>query len=241
MSREMCSSRFFAPTNQLPSGILRCIYFGDAVAILWHTAVYYFFFFLFFTKGISLTVRRGSARWAIESSAKHRFSIWQRAEKRKERLLSSSTPPHISPHPFHTYPPFVPSSLSIDLNVTQPWHGFTRLLARTVFYIFLLLPRISPFWRALLPSVIPRSLLLLYFPFCSLFFLAQSLRHCICIWWNTRCKIFPSHRTYGNRVERNGKRVESMRFCKNREIYFTIIRSSNNSRVKQSLDWVLRY
>lgn len=37
-------------------------------------------------------------RRTLESNAKHRFSIWQRAEKRKERLRSSSTLP--SPHIF---------------------------------------------------------------------------------------------------------------------------------------------
>jgi len=105
------------------------------VAVLWHTAVHFFFFFYEGAKP-RRTTRFGSARRVVESSTKHWFSIWQRAEKRKERLLSSSTPPHIFPHPFYTDPSFVPSSLSIDLNVTQPWHGFTRLLAGRVFYIF---------------------------------------------------------------------------------------------------------
>jgi len=132
--------------------------------VLWHTAVYFFFFY----EGGKprRTARFGSARRAVESSAKHWFSIWQRAEKRKERLLSSSTPPHIFPHPFHTDPLFVPSSLSIDLNVTQPWHGFTRLREE-----FLHLLRFIPFPRVflLLLLAILWSLLLLCFSFWFLF------------------------------------------------------------------------
>lgn len=206
--------------------------------------MYYFFFFLFFYEGGKprRAARFGSVRRGEPLNRARNIDSQFGSEQKSGKSVSSllQPPPDISPHPTHIRSPFVPSSLSIDLNVTQPWHGFTRLLAGRVFYIFLL--RFSPSWCALPPPAIPRSLLLLCFSFCSLFFfLAQSLRHCICIWWNTRCKIFPSHRTYGNLVGRNGKRVESMRFCRNREIYFTIIRSSNNSRVKQSLDWVLCY
>lgn len=89
-------------------------------------------------------------RWrGIESSAKHRFSIWQRAEKSWEKRLLrfflkkkkiKKFASHISLHPFCPSS-FVPSSLSIDLNVTQPWHGFSRLLAERVLYILFLLLR----------------------------------------------------------------------------------------------------
>lgn len=147
--------------------------------------------------------RRGGAarRDDGESSAKHRFSIWQRAEKRKERLLSSSAPPHISLH-IHSAPvAFVPSSLSIDLNVTQPWHGFSRFARGKG---FLYLPRVRdsiplplplfPWPLSSPPPATPRSLLLLCFPpRLSLFRalrvrLTESARCKICFWRMVRVK-----------------------------------------------------
>lgn len=161
---------------------------GDVVAILWHTERCIIFSFFFFNE------RGKSCRtaWrAVESNAKHRFSIWQRAEKWKERLLFSSTPPHISSlHPPHTVLSFVPSSLSIDLNVTQLWHGFT--CSRD----FLHLPSSTSFGiHSAYDSTIASATL---FSISISFFLAQPLCHCICIWWNTRCKIV-SALLYGKR------------------------------------------
>lgn len=126
-------------------------------------------------------VRLGAARRAVESSAKHRFSIWQRAEKRKDRLLSSSTPAS------YFSPPVPCRSLARSF---LPVHRFERHSAVTWLYSF---ARGKGFLH--LPSTIlplpgvPSFRLRFHDRFCysvfrfGIFFfsLAQTLRHCICI------------------------------------------------------------
>lgn len=136
-------------------------------------SVYHFFSLFFFNERGKprCAARLGLARRAVESSAKHRFSIWQRAEKRKERLLSSSTPASYFSPPVSHDDPLVRSFLLV--------HRFERHSAVTWLYS---LARGKGFLHLLPSTILPIPACPVacdrYFVFPSLFFLAQP-RICI--------------------------------------------------------------
>lgn len=106
------------------------------VAVFWHMAMYRFF-------NINLAdvvlnrARNIDSQFGSEQRKAGRSVFFASSLRKKKRKKFAS---HISFHPFCPSS-FVPSSLSIDLNVTQPWHGFSRLLAERVLYILFLLLR----------------------------------------------------------------------------------------------------